>query len=268
MSETNNNKSDHTSFWNSPLFVGIIVAIIGGVFTIIATNNGGGDSNPLNSDNSAIIEDQSNQGGASEETNSNAEDLPVVDVEAEIEELTDRYPRLTNWNRIESLDVSIWLPTDYESVSLEGGAQFAVAGIRTSFPELAAYANLIEQSPDLFRLMAISQEYASQGLFENVMITRETPLITMTFDEYVEFSLNSFPEGFDVVEQNEVRLDNYDAVSFIVENTTTGIPIVNIMYTIQNAEYFYNVAFTTLESEFDDERSNFELAMETFRIID
>ncbi len=98
-------------------------------------------------------------------------------------------------------------------------------------------------------------------------ITKEEIISSMTLETYLELAVKKFPAQFQLIGQEFISLDGYEAGATTVEFTLPSGSGKQILYTIKNGAMIWNVTFSTGVDEFEQRLPVFEQSIKTFKIL-
>ncbi|MCA9886560.1 MAG: hypothetical protein KC708_26500 [Anaerolineae bacterium] len=170
-----------------------------------------------------------------------------------------QYPEMSTWHRHQSLDVSLWLPPRYALYGLDVGVEIALAGLE-AHGDMDAFIDAIRIRPDVYRLIAV----AGAG---SVVVTRERPLISMPFEQYLTFLQSIMPDSMSMAYYDMIELQGNPAVRYVVHYSAAGHQMTAITYIVPDGQNVFGVTFSGFSSLLDEtDLVETDLIMQTFRV--
>lgn len=173
---------------------------------------------------------------------------------------------IPGWERFVANDIELLLPESFEGGNLSQDVDLIVAGLRDLGPDFDEMASIIEQNKDLISLWAFDSNIGSSGGLTNVAIVSEPVVSSMTLDTYVELSVDQLPSFFEVLDQEIVSLDRYDAGRLIIDFANEETAVRQVMYLIKEGSNAWVITYATGTEEFNERLPVFEQSIDTFLI--
>jgi hypothetical protein len=171
----------------------------------------------------------------------------------------------TGWSEFTVEGNSFWLPGVFEGGNIKDDRDRVIELFRSLGPACAATADTVTNAPGYSRLMIVDSSQCGTGDFvTNVAVGVEEVPRGVSPGDYLEGAINFLPRSFDVVEQGVVTIGEREGVRLVIEAMLGGISLSQLYVALPTDDSYWIVVFTTSPEDFDERRSEFELAALTF----
>lgn len=172
---------------------------------------------------------------------------------------------IPGWEKFEGGDVELWLPEVFVGGDLTNDLEVIVNNLRSLGSEFDQFADMIEQNPGMFVLLAIDPTLGANRFLTNVNVVKEQVISAITLDTYMDSAVDQFLSlGFTLIDRKIVQLDNYEAGTFVVQAETHGSKAVDYIIKVNNTMWV--ITYTTSIGEFEERLPMFEQSANTFKI--
>lgn len=174
---------------------------------------------------------------------------------------------LPGFKRFDGGEMEIWLPESFEGGNLSEDLEVIVEKLRMLGPDFQAVAQMVEQNPSMFVLLAVDQELGPSGFLTNVNVIEERILSTMTLEMYYEATSSQMDSlGANVLAHEIVQLGDTPASRMIADQTTFGSRM--LQYHVKDGNSMWVITFSAGLGEFEQKLPEFEQSMLTFALTD
>ncbi len=173
---------------------------------------------------------------------------------------------IPGWTKFEGRDIELWLPDSYVGGNISEDSEVIVANLRQLGPDFEQTAQLIEQNPDMFVILAVDSEVGPSGFLTNVNVTTEKVLSAISIDTYLDAAEKQFPPQFQIVERDKVSVGEYEAGRLVVEFDLSGIFGKELLYVIKDGTTMWIITYATAMEEYKDRLPEFEQSANTFQV--
>jgi len=173
---------------------------------------------------------------------------------------------IPGWKKFEGGGAELWLPASYEGGDISEDLDVLVERLRALGPDFEQMAQMIEQNPSAFVILAFDSEVGDSGVLTNVSVAIEGVLSVVTLDSYLDAVIKQLPSQYRVVERVIVSLDHYQAGRIALEFTVMGVRGKQVTYVIKSGNTVWAVIYGTGADEFDQRLPTFERSIRTFAI--
>lgn len=173
---------------------------------------------------------------------------------------------MPGWAKFEAGRIEIWLPESYEGGDPSQDLDLFVEEMKALGPDFAQAAEEIERDPSAFVFWAFDSDIGDSGFLTNVNIVTERVLSALTIETYLDAAIRQLPSEFNVVEQETVSLDHYQAGRVVMEISMMDVEAKQVMYIVKEGNVMWIVTFGTDLDEFDRRLPTFEQSIRTFKI--
>ena len=172
----------------------------------------------------------------------------------------EQYPEMVNWTRLQSKDVSLWLPSEYRQIALDYVTEGEQIDATTRDSLTARQSEILDQYPDTYRLVA-------EASGRDVLVTRERTRSVQTLEQYMALADEELSSSMVIESHEEIELQGVPAIRYSMTQTIKFIKTTVLGYVVQDNEYFYMVIFSNYADRItEDDYAFYDQIMQTFRV--
>jgi hypothetical protein len=165
---------------------------------------------------------------------------------------------ITGWHKVSNEGFEMWLPESYI-----GGTSIEFDTLSQQLmkfgPEYAGMATAVKANASSMFAFAIDKTKGKSGSVTNIIVINEITSDGLLVEKYIDNLAGKLPTQYKVITKDSLATTRYPTGILILEtsNQQTG-NIKQIMYAIKSGRSFWQIAFTTSASEFQERLPMFE----------
>ncbi len=172
---------------------------------------------------------------------------------------------IPGWEKFAGGKVELWLPESFDGGDLANDLDVIVDRLKSLGGSYTQLANMIEQNPSSFVLIAYDMSSGSSGFLTNVNVTKERVLSSITLNAYMEAVTSQLGTyGFTVMDQKIVQLVNHEAGRVVIE--AAALKAREVMYVIKSGNTIYAITYATGMNDYVDRLDMIQQSANTIKI--
>lgn len=168
------------------------------------------------------------------------------------------------WQVMKGQGVSLSLPENYTGGNPSTELDRIAEDLESIEPGYGSRVEAIRQNPEAIALLAFDPNSVESGFLTNVNVTKEQVPEGITVEQFLEAATQQIANQYNIINQEVVELDPYQAGKIIAEATVGEVPIKQVFYAIKDENTFWLVTYSTTLEEFDQRLPNFEQSIRSF----
>ncbi len=168
------------------------------------------------------------------------------------------------WQVMKGQGVSLSLPENYTGGNPSTEIDRIAEDLEAIGPGYGSRVEAIRQNPEAIALLAFDPNSVESGFLTNVNVTREQVPEGVTVEQFLEAATQQIANQYNIVNQEVVSLEPYQAGKIIAEATVAEVPIKQVFYAVKDENTFWLVTYSTTLEEFDQRLPNFEQSIRSF----
>jgi len=175
---------------------------------------------------------------------------------------------IQGWERFESADVAIQMPSKYGYFSFEENLGNVLNQMSSMGSQFEQIAEAVRQNPSLFVLWLYDEEKYGTASMSSVLVAREPLQQSVTLDQYLDAIENLYNSSqFEIASRSIVSVGRYNAGRMVVITTVVGnIQVTAITYIIISNGSVWSVTYGVNSNDFEENIVIYDQSIRTLEL--